>query len=176
MKRILLIKICRELAQAGIWCIPEATLITAAGHPDLNTFRVAMNRHVKAGLIERIGPKLYNNPFLQAPLFALHRLANFLRPEDTFYLSTESVLSEHGWISQMPFCLTFVTTGHSYRYTTQFGDISFVHTEENPATWEEHLTYNEVRQVWESTPEKALQDLTRYGKNLDLVIPEDERE
>jgi hypothetical protein len=86
------------------------------------------------------------------------------------------VLSEHGWISQMPFCLTFVTSGRSYRYTTKFGDIEFVHTEEDPATWAPHLHYNEARQVWEASPEKALVDLKRYGKNLDLVLPVTERE
>ncbi|AYG47713.1 hypothetical protein DV532_25815 (plasmid) [Pseudomonas sp. Leaf58] len=176
MKRTLLLQVCRSLADAGIWCIPESTLAAAAGHPDLHTLRVALNRHVKAGLVEKMGPKLYANPFLKPPLFALHRLANFLRPNDQFYLSTESVLSEHGWISQMPFCLTFVTNGRSYRYSTLLGDIEFVHTEENPDTWANNLHYSEVRQVWEATPEKALADLTRYGKNLDLVIPAEERE
>lgn len=176
MNRTLLLKSCRTFADAGIWCIPESTLAAAADHPDVKTLRVALNRHVKAGLITKIGPKLYSNPFLAAPLFALHRLANLLRPDDCFYLSNESVLSEHGWISQMPFCLTFITTGRSYRYDTQLGSIEFLHTEENPDSWSESLTYNEVRQVWEASPEKALADLTRYKRNLDLILPEDERE
>lgn len=176
MNRKALLLNCKMLADKGVWCIPEATLLACAGYPDPGYLRVAMNRHIKAGLIERLGTKLYLNPFLSAPLFALHRLANFLRPEDSFYLSRESVLSEHGWISQMPFCLTFVTSGRSYRYTTKFGDIEFVHTEEDPVTWAPHLHYNETRQVWEASPEKALADLKRYGKNLDLVLPVTERE
>lgn len=176
MKRTLLIAKCKELALSGIWCIPESTLLASLGFPDRGYFRVSMTRHCKAGLIERMGPKLYANPFLNPPATALYRLANFLRPNEDFYLSVESVLSEHGWISQIPFCLTFVTTGKSYRYSTLIGDIDFVHTEENTEAWVGHLGRNDQRQIWEATPEKALADLQRYARNLDLVLPEDERE
>ncbi|MBD8089198.1 hypothetical protein IFT48_04325 [Pseudomonas fluorescens] len=176
MKRTLLIAKCRELADAGVWCIPENTLMASLGYPERGYFRVAMSRHCKAGLIERMGPKLYANPFLKPPAFGLYRLANFLRPNEDFYLSVESVLSEHGWISQMPFCLTFVTTGRSYRYTTLLGDIDFVHTEESTQAWMGKLERNQQRQIWEATPDKALEDLRRYARNLDLVLPEDERE
>lgn len=75
----------------------------------------------------------------------------------------------------MPFCLTFVTTGRSYRYSTLLGDIDFVHTEEDPDCWVGHLQRNEDRQVWEASPEKALTDLRRYKRNLDLVLSESER-
>lgn len=146
-----------------------------AGYPDRNYLRVALARHVKAGVIERLGPKLYANPFIKPPASALFRLTNFLRPSDDFYLSCESVLSEHGWISQLPFCLTFVTTGRTYRYSTMLGDIDFVHTEEDPRTWSGQIQRNQERQVWEATPEKALVDLQRYKRNLDLVLPASER-
>ncbi|MDF2394816.1 hypothetical protein GWQ44_04660 [Pseudomonas sp. 3MA1] len=175
MNRKLLLESCKTLAAAGVWCIPESTLSACAGYPDKLYLRVALTRHVNAGLIERLGPKLYSNPFLKAPSSALFRLTNFLRPADSFYLSCESILSEHGWISQLPFCLTFVTTGRSYRYSTLLGDIDFVHTEEDPDCWVGHLQRNEDRQVWEASPEKALTDLRRYKRNLDLVLPESER-
>lgn len=175
MNRKLLLESCRTLAAAGVWCIPESTLSACAVYPDKLYLRVALTRHVNAGLIERLGPKLYSNPFLKAPSSALFRLTNFLRPADSFYLSCESILSEHGWISQLPFCLTFVTTGRSYRYSTLLGDIDFVHTEEDPDCWVGHLQRNEDRQVWEASPEKALTDLRRYKRNLDLVLSESER-
>ncbi|WP_179179387.1 type IV toxin-antitoxin system AbiEi family antitoxin [Pseudomonas sivasensis] len=175
MNRKLLLNSCKTLADAGAWCIPESTLSACAGYPDKLYLRVALTRHVNAGLIERLGPKLYSNPFLKAPSSALFRLTNFLRPADSFYLSCESILSEHGWISQLPFCLTFVTTGRSYRYSTLLGDIDFVHTEEDPDCWVGHLQRNEDRQVWEASPEKALTDLRRYKRNLDLVLSESER-
>lgn len=175
MNRKLLLDSCKTLAASGVWCIPESTLLGFAGYPDQAYFRVAMTRHSKAGIIERIGPRLYANPFLRPPAVGLFRLTNFLRPSDSFYLSCESVLSECGWISQLPFCLTFVTTGRSYRYSTLLGDIDFVHTNENSSAWSGHLKRNEDRQIWEATPEKALTDLKRYRRNLDLVLPVDER-
>ena len=175
MNRKLLMESCRTLAAAGVWCVPESTLVGFAGYPTKDYFRVAMARHVKAGLIEKIAPTLYSNPFLGPPAAGLFRLTNFLRPLDSFYLSCESVLSEYGWISQLPFCLTFVTTGRSYRYSTLLGDIDFVHTEEDPVSWPGHLRRNDDRQIWEASPEKALSDLQRYRRNLDLVLPESER-
>lgn len=126
-------------------------------------------------MLKRLGPKLYANPFLRPPSSGLFRLTNFLRPTDDFYLSCESILSEHGWISQLPFCLTFVTTGRSYRYSTLLGDIDFVHTEEDSSTWRGQLQRNDERQIWEATPEKAFADLKRYRRNLDLVLPASER-
>lgn len=175
MNRKQLMESCKELAASGVWCIPESTLWACAGYPDVGQLRVALSRHVKAGIVEKMAPKLYANPFLRAPATALFRLTSFLRPGELFYLSTESILSEHGWISQLPFCLTFVTTGRSYRYSTLLGDIDFVHTEEDSSAWAEHLQRNEDRQIWEATPEKALADLKRYRRNLDLVLPESDR-
>lgn len=175
MNRKLLLDSCKTLAASGVWCIPESTLLSFAGYPDQAYFRVAMTRHAKAGVIERIAAKLYANPFLSPPSAGLFRLTNFLRPQDDFYLSCESVLSESGWISQLPFCLTFVTTGRSYRYSTLLGDIDFVHTEEDSSQWSDHLHRNVDRQIWEASPEKALADLQRYRRNLDLVLPESER-
>lgn len=176
MNRLKLMNVCKELAQKNVWCIPEATLWAALDYPDKASFRVALTRHVKAGVISRYASKLYKNPFATEPLFAAYRLANFLRPADTFYLSLESLLSEASWISQIPSCLTFVTTGRSYVFNTDLMPIHFVHTEEDPSSWGEHLKYMPERQVWVATPEKALEDLKRYGRNLDLVLPEHERE
>lgn len=175
MDRKSLLQACKDLGKAGVWCIPESTLWACAGYPDKAYLRVAMSRHVKAGVIERISSGLYANPFLQAPAMRLFRLTNFLRPSDSFYLSCESVLSEHGWISQLPFCLTLVTTGRSHRFSTSLGDIDFVHTEEDPMVWPGKISYDDHRQIWVAAPDKALQDLTRYRRNLNLVIPESER-
>lgn len=175
MDRKSLLSACKDLSKAGVWCIPESTIWACAGYPDKAYLRVAMSRHVKAGIIERISSGLYANPFKPAPAVGLFRLTNFLRPSDSFYLSCESVLSEFGWISQLPFCLTVVTTGRSHRFSTSLGDIDFVHTQEDPTTWPGQLSYDEDRQIWVASPEKALADLKRYRRNLNLVLPESER-
>lgn len=116
------------------------------------------------------------NPYRQAPLFALQRLASRLRPDARMYLSLESVLSECGWISQIPFCLTILTDGPSERVSTRFGDIVFAHTDEPQSSWLGAVHYNRQYNLWVATPQKALEDLVRSGENLDLVIPEELRE
>lgn len=175
MNRKSLLQACKDLGNSGVWCITESTLWACAEYPDKAYLRVAMSRHVKAGIIERISSGLYANPFKQAPAMGLFRLANFLRPSEDFYLSCESILSERGWISQIPFCQTFVTTGRSYRFTTPLGDIDFTHTTEDPSAWQGQLTYNQDRQIWEASADKAIADLKRYKRNLGLVLPESER-
>lgn len=175
MNRKNVLALCKSLAIKGTWCIPENTLWCGLDFPEKSSLKVALSRHVKAGVIERIAPRLYLNPFCNPPAFALHRLANFLRPEEDKYLSLESVLSEASVISQVPSCLTFVTTGASYKFETLLGTIAFVHTEEDPAKWQGHLVYSQDRQIWQASPEKALEDLKRYGKNLHMVNERDER-
>jgi predicted transcriptional regulator of viral defense system len=175
MKRTELLSICSALAQKGIWCIPESTLAAAANYPATASLKVALSRHVKAGIITRVGKGLYLNPFANPPAFALYRLANYLRPHENMYLSLESVLSEASLISQVPSCLTFITTGVSYRFETPLGAIEFVHTEEDPNRWVGHLTYVAERQIWQASPDKALADFKRYGKNLHMVDERDER-
>lgn len=175
MNRKSVLEACKLLAKTSVWCIPESTLWAALDYPDKASLKVALSRHVKAGVIERLGPRLYGNPFCNPPAFALYRLANFLRPNEDLYLSLESVLSEASWISQVPACITFVTTGASYRFDTPLGAIEFVHTEEDPNKWVGHLTYIADRQIWQASPEKALEDLKRYGRNLHMVNERDER-
>lgn len=152
------VEICRSLAHQGVWCIPESAL---PGEPE--------------GL-EPIGEGFYLNPYRPAPLFALQRLAGRLRPDDKMYLSLESVLSECGWISQMPFCLTILTDGQDERVSTRFGDIMFIHTDEAPSSWLSGVQYSQQYNLLVATPEKALEDLVRSGQNLDLVISEELRE
>lgn len=175
MKRMELLRICKELATRNVWCIPESAIWGLAGYPDKPTMRVAMSRHVKAGVIKRIATKLYQNPFCDPPMWCAERLANFLRPNDNFYLSLESALHEWNWISQIPQCLTFVTTGRTHTFDTLYGRLIFVHTEEDSSTWSERMQYETERQIWVASPEKAFEDMKRYGKNLDLILPEGER-
>lgn len=175
MNRKNLLAACKALATNGVWCIPENTISAALGYPETACLRVAMSRHVKAGIIEKLAPKLYLNPFCAVPAFAVYRLAKFLRKNENFYLSLESILSEASVISQIPSGIIFVTTGPSYVFDTMLGSIHFVHTDESPEKWKGKLTYNPHRQIWEASEEKALEDLRRYGKNLHMVNEVDER-
>ena len=86
------------------------------------------------------------------------------------YLSLESVLAEEGMISQMPFVMTFVTTGRSGKIDTAFGTIEFRKTSRDWRILREQVKYDEQRGIYVATAERALADLRRSGRNMDLVI------
>jgi hypothetical protein len=131
-----------------------------------------MTRHVRAKAIARIAPGLYLNPFAPPPAWALERLAAHLRPDDYYYLSLESALHEHGRISQVPNRLTLMASGRSYTYSTPLGVIEFVHTARSPNVWRSRTEFIAARGVHVASPDLALDDLRRVGRNLDLVEPE----
>ncbi|MDO8835030.1 MAG: hypothetical protein Q7V01_05515, partial [Vicinamibacterales bacterium] len=99
-------------------------------------------------------------------------LAAHLRPDDYYYLSLESALHEHGRISQIPNRLTLMTSGRSYTYSTPLGVIEFVHTARPPRAWRSRTELITSRNIHVASPELALADLKRVGRNLDLVEPE----
>lgn len=158
----------KALARHERWCTSESTLRAFHAEP-LNTFRVAMKRHVRAGWIVRLAPGLYLNPLAPKPPWALEKLAAHLRPQDFYYVSLESALNEHGQMSQIPSRLTLMTSGRSYTHNTPLGTIEFVHTDRAPATWRSRTTFIAERGIHVASAQLALDDLRRVGRNLDLV-------
>ncbi|EIU1445423.1 type IV toxin-antitoxin system AbiEi family antitoxin [Pseudomonas aeruginosa] len=175
MTRLKLIRVLNELAAQGIWCISHRNLGRLFGEAGKG-LTVTLARHSKDQLITRLGKGFYLIPNAPRPLNHLEQLANWLRPDDWFYLSLESALHEADWISQIPNRLTFMTSGRSYVYDTPVGIIEFVHTERSPEEWLPQTRLNDFRGIRIAPPEMALQDLKRVGRNLDLVRPEDERD
>ncbi|MGH8156577.1 MAG: type IV toxin-antitoxin system AbiEi family antitoxin [Rhodanobacter sp.] len=163
----------QSLGRRHRWCVSDATLRCLFPEPR-NTFYTALSRQVRQGTLKRITPGLYLNPYARPPASAAETLAGYLRPDDFAYLSLESALHEHGWMSQVPNRLTFMTTGASYVYTTPVGVIEFTHTARDMATWRSRITFDRDRMLYVAAPELALEDLKNVGRNLDLVdIPED---
>lgn len=139
-----------------------------------NTFYTALSRHVKRGVMKRLSPGIYLNPYAPPPAMAAELLAGYLRPDDYAYLSRESALHEHGWMSRVPNRLTFMTTGPSWTYMTLVGVIEFVHSQRDVATRRGRATFDRDRRIYVASPQLALEDLTRVGRNLDLVDDETE--
>ncbi len=131
----------------------------------------ALARHQQTGVIERIARGLYVNPRASClPSDLLSALVPFLRPWDFNYLSLESALSEAGWISQIPSRLTLMTTGRSQIFNTPYGTIEFVHTMRAEGKLRNELRFDPQRELAVATPSRALRDLKRVGRNLDLII------
>jgi predicted transcriptional regulator of viral defense system len=164
----------QQLGRHQRWCVTDATLHALYPAESRNTFHTALSRHVKRGVMKRLSPGIYLNPYASPPAMAAELLAGYLRPDDYAYLSLESALHEHGLISQVPNRLTFMTTGPSWTYTTLVGVIEFVHSQRDVATRRRRATFDRDRRIYVASPELALEDLTRVGRNLDLVDDETE--
>jgi len=107
----------------------------------------------------------------------LEAIAAHLRRGQYNYLSLESALSEHGWISQIPVGrITVMTTGRRGEIKTIFGTIEYTHTDrEVDAILSGSIDAGRPLRI--ATAATALRDLRRVGRNLHLVeIPEDENE
>lgn len=154
---------------AGVWAFSSNTLkllFPGDGRARLK----ALSAHQSAGLIVRVARGLYINPRARClPDDLLAALVPFLRPWDLNYLSMESVLSEADWISQIPSRLTLMTTGRSQTFQTPYGTLEFVHTARQISHLRPYLNWDERRSIWTATPDCALRDLRRVGRNLDLV-------
>jgi predicted transcriptional regulator of viral defense system len=124
-----------------------------------------------AGLIKKVCRGLYVNPKARSmPGDTLSALVPMLRPWSFNYLSLESVLSDAGLISQLPSRLTFMTTGREGEFFTPFGVIEFVRTKRKPEDVLCDIIYDEHRGIHVANTDRALKDLRRVGRNLDLVI------
>jgi hypothetical protein len=163
----------QNLGQRRRWCVPDTMLRAYFPSEPHNTFYTALSRHVRQGTLQRLSPGLYRNPYAPVPPDAAEQLASFLRPDDFAYLSLESALHEHGWISQIPARLTFMTSGRSWTYHTPVGTIEFTHTERDADSWRKRTTFDTNRRFHIASPQLAYEDLKRVGRNLDLVEPED---
>lgn len=141
-------------------------------------FNKALHRQARAGVIRQVARGYYCNPRAKsAPKHPLRMLPLLIRPRAFSYVSLESVLSEAGWISQIPGTYTLISTGRSQTIDTCFGRIEYVHSRRSIEQLSEGLLYDQRSQIYTATPARALSDLKRVGRNLDLVsIPEDEDE
>lgn len=146
-------------------------------HSD-SAFWVILNRAVKRGQLERITRGIYRDPEIPDDSGRqLYHVAALLRPQHFNYLSLESVLSEAGWISQIPLnWITLVSTGRTSTIDCgRLGTIEYVHSQRDPNEIIKHLHYDPACHLYRATPELALEDMKRMRRpTLDLVAPEQE--
>jgi len=159
-----------KLAAIGGWAMHSSSL--GFFLPGSVSYRnLALHRAAADGTLVRLGQGFYLFPGLKRPFNYLEQVAGWFRPNDFFYLSLESALSDAGEISQVTNRLTFMTTGrsHTYYLPNNLGCIEFVHTKVPPEEWGDQVYFNKARGIRVATPEKARLDLRRTGRCLDLV-------
>lgn len=138
---------------------------------DRNSFKTSLSRHEKSGVIKRVSKGVYMTPRATSmPRYALESLVKYIRSRELNYLSLESKLSEEGLVSQIPNRLTFMSTGRTQTFKTPLGIIEFVHTKKDPSEILKDVEFDKERNIYVATQEKALKDLKRTRRSLDLVI------
>jgi hypothetical protein len=169
MKLIDYIEAIEKVDKLGIWALPLFNLRTLfPEHP--KTFMKGLARMEDVGVLLKVARGFYVNPKSHClPQDTLAALVPFLKPWSFNYVSLESVLSEAGWVSQLPSCLTLMTTGRKGTFHTPYGTLEFVHTQRKPSANLGDMYFDPVRELYVAKPELALRDLKRVGRNMDLV-------
>ncbi len=162
----------KNAGHLGVFTVQDLAYLVH--RPVDQAFRQLLSRCIKSSPIERVAQGLYMNTL--SPPDHVHRLeliAGLLRHEHFNYVSLETELSRVGAISQVMFdYLCVMTTGRSGIHKTVFGTIEFTHTSKDVQALKDHLYYDPDISMFRATPELALRDLRRVGRNLDMVSEE----
>ena len=171
MKRADLSKKLFEADRKSIWAFTPATFGALLGQLEPNYLKLMMKRLTDQGVLIRATRGVYVNPQARSlPSDVRRGLIRFLRPREISYVSLESKLSEAGAISQITTALTCMTTGSPGTFETPWGIIEFTHTDRDIDL--EKDVYRRDDGSLEATVGRAVRDLRRVGRNVDLIDPE----
>ncbi|MFQ2133273.1 type IV toxin-antitoxin system AbiEi family antitoxin [Aeromonas hydrophila] len=174
MKSSTLIKQLRHFdREHDYWLYSMHELALLCPDEEPQQFKNSLVRQCKAGNLLKVGGGLYAWPDARStPMYRLEHLISRLRPRELSYISLESALSMHGWISQLPLAvLTVMTTGRSYLQQTAYGLIEWTHTEQSDTIILNGTAWDSMRGCLIAKPSLAYRDIKRVRRNLNLVIP-----
>ncbi len=147
----------------------------AGAVPGCGQLAVLLSRAATAGVLRRVCRGIYLFPVADYSMGnLLFHAAARLRAGEFNYLSLETVLSDAGVISQVPFqWICVMTSGRSHVVDCgEFGHIEFVHTAQRPDAVSGELTYDAERHLWRASVRQALRDMRATRRSLDLVDKE----
>ena len=127
---------------------------------------------VKDGLLIKAARGIYINALVASrhKSWMLENIAKALRPGKLSYVSLESMLSEHGVISQIPLSrLTVMTTGSGGIHDTPYGTIEFTHTKRSIPEILDRTIFIKDRPLRIAKKQAAVTDLLRVGRNTDMI-------
>lgn len=135
------------------------------------SYEMGIARAVKNGLLVRAARGVLVNPRSKYfGYYTLEWIARTMRPADISYVSLETVLSQHGVISQIMIDrITIMTTGRSGEIKTPYGVIELTHTKRSFLDIVASTYEVEGQPLKIATVETALRDLRRVGRNMHLV-------
>jgi len=132
----------------------------------------SLQRMVKDGLLIKAARGIYINALVASrhKSWMLENIAKALRPGKLSYVSLESMLSEHGVISQIPLSrLTVMTTGAGGIHDTPYGTIEFTHTKRSIPEILDRTIFIKDRPLRIAKKQAAVTDLLRVGRNTDMI-------
>ena len=137
------------------------------------TLQAGVERQVRAGALERACRGVYVYSLGRSfGADAIERVAAALRRSEYNYVSLESALFEYSIIPQGPIDrLTVMTTGRGGLIRTQYGAISFTHTDRDGDSILSG-TVEVGRPLRLARPLAAVRDLRRVGRNTQLIDEE----
>ncbi len=154
----------------GVWAFTLDGLSALCGGIERGYLRLMAKRACEGRrpLLVRASPGIYVNERARClPADVRAGLVPYLRPREVSYLSLESVLSEHGVISQVTTAMTLVTTGDSRRFDTPWGAIDFSQTSREISP-DAGVAFG-IGGLPRATVARAWEDLQKVRRNLDLV-------
>lgn len=176
MNRIDLIEQLAGLERRGIFVLAKRDIEKLFPDEDEKALEKSLQRMVKDGLLLKAARGIYVNPAAayRNPGRVVEEVAKALRPGKLCYVSLESLLSEHGVISQIPIShLTVMTTGASGTHETPYGTIEFTHTKRSIPEVLFRTVYVKERPLRMAKKRAAIQDLMRVGRNTDMIDHEE---
>ena len=176
MRRLDLIKHLARLERLGVYVLLKRDLQEIFSEEDEKSLVKSLQGVVKDGLLVRAARGVYVNPLgtHRHPGRVIEEVAKALRRGKICSVSLESMLSEHGVISQIPMShLTVMTTGSSGRHSTPYGEIEFTHTKRSVSDVLNRSVVVEGRPLRIAKKKAAAQDLYRVGRNTNMINREE---
>lgn len=141
--------------------------------PDLSdaAFKSLMHRSIVSNIFVHVCRGIYAYRKAMTSGLLLFHTAALLRSGHFNYLSLETVLSQHGVISQIPMSwISLMSSGRSAVISCgEFGTIEYVHTKRQSAEMMSHLTYDARYHMWCANVPLALRDMRATHRNMDLI-------
>jgi hypothetical protein len=171
MRQIELIRALDQLEKMQRHVIASKRFAKLFPSDSKQSYEMGITRAVRNGLLVRGAYGVLVNPrsryFGQ---YTLEWIARSMRPADISYVSLETVLSQHGVISQIMIDrITIMTTGRSGEIKTQYGVIEFTHTKRSFLDIVASTYEIDGQPLKIATVKTALRDLRRVGRNMHLV-------
>lgn len=172
MKRLDLIHRLAELEKRGVYVLAKRDIGKLFPEEDEKAMEKSLQRMVRDGLLVRAARGVYVNPAAASRNagWTIEEVAKALRPGKLCYVSLESMLSEHGLISQIPISrISVMTTGVSGIHETPYGVIEFTHTKRSVPDILARTIHVEGRPLRIARKRAAVQDLLRVGRNTGMI-------